>query len=204
MDRWIHGQVHGGMDTVGHVGTFYLFTFIFWPHLAVCGILVPWTGTEPVPPAVNVQSPNHWTQREFPPPGHFKGPVDTRLGVLPINDFLCDPGKVPLWSLFCPPQRSHRRSQILKKKERKCRETLCKVLCIYEGLLFLKNIKWAKRQVRGTSLEMLEDFFSSAQSSRSGKGASKGRVEKRLGQESGVLSLLLTSCVFRPVNSSVP
>ena len=31
-----------------------------------CGILVPRPGVEPVPPAVEAQSPNHWTAREFP------------------------------------------------------------------------------------------------------------------------------------------
>ena len=31
-----------------------------------CGILVPQPGIEPVPLAVEVQSPNHWTTRKFP------------------------------------------------------------------------------------------------------------------------------------------
>ena len=31
-----------------------------------CGILVPWPGIEPVPPAVEVQSLNYWTTREVP------------------------------------------------------------------------------------------------------------------------------------------
>ena len=35
----------------------------FWPG---CGILVPPPGIEPVPPAVEVQSHNHWTARELP------------------------------------------------------------------------------------------------------------------------------------------
>ena len=29
-----------------------------------CGIVVPWPGVEPVPPAVELQSLNHWTTRE--------------------------------------------------------------------------------------------------------------------------------------------
>ena len=33
-----------------------------------CGILVPWPGIEPVPPAVEAQSPNRWTAREVPDP----------------------------------------------------------------------------------------------------------------------------------------
>ena len=43
----------------------YLF-FFFWPHCVACGILVPQPGIEPVPSAVKVLSPNHWTSREFP------------------------------------------------------------------------------------------------------------------------------------------
>ena len=31
-----------------------------------CGILVPQPGMEPAPPAVEVQSLNHWTTREVP------------------------------------------------------------------------------------------------------------------------------------------
>ena len=33
---------------------------------AGCRILVPWPEIEPVPPAVEAWSPNHWTAREFP------------------------------------------------------------------------------------------------------------------------------------------
>ena len=33
----------------------------------ICGILVPWPGTETGPLAVKVQSPNHWTAKELPP-----------------------------------------------------------------------------------------------------------------------------------------
>ena len=40
--------------------------FSFWLHLEACGILVPQPGIEPVFPAVEVWSPNHWTTREFP------------------------------------------------------------------------------------------------------------------------------------------
>ena len=41
------------------------FTF-FWPHLVACGILVPWLGIEPVPPALGAQNLNHWATREVP------------------------------------------------------------------------------------------------------------------------------------------
>ena len=34
-------------------------------HVA-CGILVPWPGIKPMLPAVEAQSPNHWTAKEFP------------------------------------------------------------------------------------------------------------------------------------------
>lgn len=34
-------------------------------HHTACGILAAWTGTEPVPSAVERQIPNHWAIREF-------------------------------------------------------------------------------------------------------------------------------------------
>ena len=43
--------------------------FCFLPHCLACGILVPRPGIEPGSPvstAVEAQSPNHWTTREFP------------------------------------------------------------------------------------------------------------------------------------------
>ena len=45
---------------------FNLFLFIFWPCHVVCGILVFQTGIEHIPPAVEVESPNQWTVRDFP------------------------------------------------------------------------------------------------------------------------------------------
>ena len=38
----------------------------FWPHPAACGILVPLPGIQPTPPALAVQSLNHWTTKEAP------------------------------------------------------------------------------------------------------------------------------------------
>ena len=38
----------------------------FWPHCTACGILVPSPGMEPMPPAVEARSLNHWTAREVP------------------------------------------------------------------------------------------------------------------------------------------
>ena len=54
-----------------------LFVCLFWPWHIACGILVPWPGIEPVPPAVEARSPNHWTTREFPP---MSFEVDARIG----------------------------------------------------------------------------------------------------------------------------
>ena len=39
--------------------------FLFLACQVACGIFVPQPGTEPGPLAVRVQSPNHWTSREF-------------------------------------------------------------------------------------------------------------------------------------------
>ena len=36
-----------------------------------CGTLVPQPGVEPVPPAVQGQSPDHWTAREVPVATHL-------------------------------------------------------------------------------------------------------------------------------------
>ena len=43
-----------------------IFNLYFWPCHVARGILVPWPGIEPVLPAVEVQSLNHWSTREFP------------------------------------------------------------------------------------------------------------------------------------------
>ena len=42
-----------------------LFVCLFF-GLTACRILVPRPGIEPVPPAVEARSPNHWTAREVP------------------------------------------------------------------------------------------------------------------------------------------
>ena len=51
-----------------------LFSFFFspWPRHAAYGILVPPSGIEPVPPAVEVHSLNHWISREVPSILFFK------------------------------------------------------------------------------------------------------------------------------------
>ena len=34
MDRWIHGQVYGRMDTVGHVGILlFIYLLLFFGHI---------------------------------------------------------------------------------------------------------------------------------------------------------------------------
>ena len=40
--------------------------FFFLPYCVAYGILVPWPGIKPVPPAVEAQSLNHWIAREVP------------------------------------------------------------------------------------------------------------------------------------------
>ena len=42
------------------------FVFCFLPHGVTCRMLVPWPGIEPVSPAVEVHSLNHWTARKVP------------------------------------------------------------------------------------------------------------------------------------------
>ena len=39
--------------------------FIFWPRHETCKIVVFQLGIKPLPPAVEAESPNHWTIREF-------------------------------------------------------------------------------------------------------------------------------------------
>ena len=41
----------------------FLVLFVFWLRQVECGILIPHPGMEPVAPAMEAQSPNHWTTR---------------------------------------------------------------------------------------------------------------------------------------------
>ena len=74
-------------------------SFFFRPCQVACGTLVPLPGIEPVPPAVEAQSLNHWTTREVPPClhpcliHHFKlanlhqqlwGPVNNAYKTIPL------------------------------------------------------------------------------------------------------------------------
>ena len=45
--------------------------FFFWQSREACGILVPRPGIQPVPPAVEAWSLNHWTTREVPTLSNF-------------------------------------------------------------------------------------------------------------------------------------
>ena len=56
------------MYTHTHTHTYiYIYIyFFFFSCTVVCGILVPWPGIRPVPPALEAWSLNHWTAREVP------------------------------------------------------------------------------------------------------------------------------------------
>ena len=61
-----------------------LFIYLFiWLLCTACGIIVPWLGIEPWPSAVKVQSPNHWTTREFP--YYNDHPINTIIFILILN-----------------------------------------------------------------------------------------------------------------------
>ena len=47
-----------------YINIICIFIYLLPNHMA-CGISVPQPGTEPMPPAVKVQSPNHWATRKF-------------------------------------------------------------------------------------------------------------------------------------------
>ena len=44
---------------------FLLFSLFFFGHMAF-GVLLPPLGIKNIPPALEAQSPNHWTAREVP------------------------------------------------------------------------------------------------------------------------------------------
>ena len=46
--------------------SFFVFCFFFWPCLVACGILVPWSGMEPMVLAFGARNLNHWTTGEIP------------------------------------------------------------------------------------------------------------------------------------------
>ena len=52
----LHGQENSPWQVI-----YITYSFIYWPHHAACGILVPRPGVEPPPPALGAWSLNHWT-----------------------------------------------------------------------------------------------------------------------------------------------
>ena len=46
-------------------------SFFFLAHTVACGILIPWWGIKPTPPALEALSLNHWTTREVPVHPYF-------------------------------------------------------------------------------------------------------------------------------------
>lgn len=42
----------------------FVFGFCFWPHHVACRIFVPNQGSEPVPPAMEARSLDHWITRK--------------------------------------------------------------------------------------------------------------------------------------------
>ena len=61
--KWILNQL---VSLICNMCLFYLFAFINWRRHAACGISVPQPGVEPVAPAVQAWSPDHWTAGEVP------------------------------------------------------------------------------------------------------------------------------------------
>ena len=60
--------LHKSQHPINTASCSYLFIHLFvWLHRAACEILVPRPGIEPMPPAVEGRSLNHWTTREGPP-----------------------------------------------------------------------------------------------------------------------------------------
>ena len=63
------------------ISKFYFFFFFFWPCFMACGILVPWSGIEPMLSAMRVQNLNYWIAREFS--------LNSILFHWTIHSFLC-------------------------------------------------------------------------------------------------------------------
>ena len=76
----------------------FLFCFVFWPCRMACKILVPRPMIEPVPPAVEARSLNHWTAREVPPMPF----VERTIHSPPTRLYLCT-----YWSHLCASISGH-------------------------------------------------------------------------------------------------
>ena len=57
-----------GPSALLHYCLLFFYFLFFWPCHVACRILVPRQGIEPVSPAVEAPSLNHWTAREVPLP----------------------------------------------------------------------------------------------------------------------------------------
>ena len=69
---------------------------IFFKTLFICKMLLPWPGTEPVPPPLGVWSLNHWTAREAPRRNVVFSAHHTRRNVMPIHLISADRKFYPL------------------------------------------------------------------------------------------------------------
>ena len=84
-------QTRISLDRIWITIFYLLLLLLFWPHHAARRILVPRPGTEPVPPAVEAQTLNHWTTREVPGSLYFKSSQE-----ILISKYLCKPSVVTL------------------------------------------------------------------------------------------------------------
>ena len=91
-----------------NTGMTWYFCLSIWLCRAACGIFVPRPGIEPGPSAVRVQSPNHWTAREFAGMT-WKGQGPPRVahdGKWPPSLGLCHLRPASQWLLLTPTHRA--------------------------------------------------------------------------------------------------
>ena len=67
LSKWPQWSKHSFLTCAktSHLVGFLSF-FFSWPHHTAYGIVVPWPGIEPTPPAVEAWSLNQWAAREAP------------------------------------------------------------------------------------------------------------------------------------------
>ena len=62
-----HPSIYRAVDPQAeHSASLSFFLKIVWLHHSACRTLVPWTGIEPVSPALEVQCLNYWAARDIP------------------------------------------------------------------------------------------------------------------------------------------
>ena len=108
---------------------FPLEPFFFGCHM-VCRILVPQPGIKPVPPAVEGQSPIHWTIRELPS-GNL-GNCYIRLIKL-IKGNACIPKSELSFVCYCSLMTSPSYVAGLKEKMKCLKSRLCVVCCVCDA-----------------------------------------------------------------------